>query len=47
MDGSTVKVAGQNAELFNFATDVDSGQRAEIRVMQSMLERKPSLKDNR
>jgi uncharacterized protein (DUF305 family) len=34
--------AGQDAELFNFATDVDSGQRAEIRVMQNMLERKPS-----
>ena len=33
--------AGQDAELFNFTTDVDSGQRAEIRVMQSMLERKP------
>ena len=32
--------AGQDAELFNFATDVDSGQRAEIRIMQSMLERK-------
>jgi uncharacterized protein (DUF305 family) len=32
--------AGQEAELFNFATDVDSGQRAEIRIMQSMLERK-------
>jgi len=31
--------AGQDAELFNFATDVDSGQRAEIRVMESMLER--------
>jgi len=29
--------AGQDAELFNFATDVDSGQRAEIRVMQNML----------
>jgi len=29
--------AGQDAELFNFATDVDSGQRAEIRVMQKML----------
>jgi hypothetical protein len=27
--------------LFNFTTDVDSGQRAEIRIMQSMLERKP------
>lgn len=33
--------AGQDAELFNFASDVDSGQRAEIRIMQSMLERKP------
>lgn len=29
--------AGQDAELFNFATDVDSGQRAEIRIMQDML----------
>ncbi len=29
--------AGQDAELFNFASDVDSGQRAEIRVMQKML----------
>lgn len=34
--------AGQEAELFNFATDVDSGQRAEIRVMQAMLEKLPS-----
>jgi uncharacterized protein (DUF305 family) len=33
--------AGQDAELFNFATDVDSGQRAEIRIMESMLEKKP------
>ena len=33
--------AGQDAEIFNFATDVDSGQRAEIRVMQSMLGEKP------
>ena len=33
--------AGQDAELFNFATDVDSGQRAEIRVMQKMLGEKP------
>lgn len=32
--------AGQDAELFNFATDVDTGQRAEIRVMQKMLEEK-------
>ncbi len=33
--------AGQDAELFNFATDVDTGQRAEIRIMQGMLEEKP------
>jgi uncharacterized protein (DUF305 family) len=31
--------AGQDAELFNFATDVDSGQRAEIRIMKTMLEK--------
>jgi uncharacterized protein (DUF305 family) len=30
--------SGQDAELFTFTTDVDSGQRAEIRIMQSMLE---------
>ena len=29
--------AGQDAELFNFTTDIDSGQRAEIRIMQIML----------
>src|SRR5712692_251145 len=29
--------AGQDAELFNFTTDIDSGQRAEIRIMQNML----------
>ncbi len=29
--------SGQDAELFNFATDVDSGQRAEIKIMQTML----------
>ena len=33
--------AGQDAELFNFATDVDSGQRAEIKIMQNMLGEKP------
>ena len=33
--------AGQDAEMFNFATDVDSGQRAEIRIMQAMLEKNP------
>ena len=32
---------GQDAELFNFVTDVDSGQRAEIRIMQAMLGKKP------
>src|SRR5258708_3558169 len=29
--------AGQDAEVFNFTTDVDSGQRAEIRIMRNML----------
>jgi len=38
--------AGQDAELFNFATDVDSGQRAEIRIMQNMLGEK-SLEEKR
>jgi uncharacterized protein (DUF305 family) len=33
--------AGQDADLFNFATDADNTQRAEIRIMQSMLEKKP------
>lgn len=33
--------AGQDAELFNFTTDVDSGQRAEIKIMQNMLNKKP------
>ena len=33
--------AGQDAELFNFTTDVDTGQRAEIKVMQTMLDEKP------
>jgi uncharacterized protein (DUF305 family) len=37
--------AGQEAEIFHFATDVDSGQRAEIRVMQTMRE-KLSTKEN-
>jgi uncharacterized protein (DUF305 family) len=31
--------AGQDAEVFNFATDVDNGQRAEIRIMESMLKK--------
>jgi uncharacterized protein (DUF305 family) len=30
--------AGQDAEVFNFATDADNTQRAEIRIMQTMLE---------
>ena len=29
--------AGQDAELFNFATDADNSQRAEIRIMQDIL----------
>jgi len=33
--------AGQDADIFNFTTDVDSGQRAEIRIMQNMLDKKP------
>lgn len=31
--------AGQDAELFNFATDADNSQRAEIRIMESMIEK--------
>jgi len=34
--------AGQDAELFTFATDADNSQRAEIRIMQSMLEKESS-----
>ena len=33
--------SGQDAELFNFATDVDSGQRAEIKIMETMLGARP------
>ena len=33
--------SGQDAELFNFATDVDSGQRAEIKSMQTLLNKQP------
>lgn len=32
--------AGQDAELFNFASDVDSGQRAEIATMETLLNKK-------
>ena len=31
--------AGQEAEIFDFATDVDNTQRAEIRIMQGLLEK--------
>ena len=33
--------SGQDAELFNFVTEVDTGQRAEIKIMQTMLGEKP------
>ena len=39
--------AGQDADVFNFATDVDNGQRAEVRVMESMLGRDKSAADKR
>jgi len=34
--------AGQDAEIFDFATDADNSQKAEIKIMQSMLDKKPS-----
>ena len=34
--------AGQDADLFNFATDADNTQRAEIKIMESMLQKKSS-----
>jgi uncharacterized protein (DUF305 family) len=34
--------AGQDAELFNFATDADNTQRAEIKIMENMLKREES-----
>ena len=34
--------AGQDADLFDFATDADNTQRAEIRIMQGILETKIS-----
>src|ERR1700757_1845244 len=34
--------AGQDADLFDFATDADNTQRAEIKIMDSMLERQTS-----
>ena len=38
--------AGQDAELFDFATDADNTQRAEIRIMETML-KKETLEENR
>jgi uncharacterized protein (DUF305 family) len=38
--------AGQDAELFNFATDADNTQRAEIRIMETML-KKDKLEEKR
>ena len=32
--------AGQDADLFDFATDADNTQRAEIKIMQDMLKEK-------
>jgi uncharacterized protein (DUF305 family) len=34
--------AGQDADIFNFATDADNTQRAEIKIMQGMLEKNSS-----
>jgi len=31
--------AGQDAELFDFATDADNTQRAEVRIMETMLQK--------
>jgi uncharacterized protein (DUF305 family) len=42
--------AGQDADLFNFATDADNTQRAEIRIMQGILQKESataSPKENR
>lgn len=36
--------AGQDAELFDFATDADNSQRAEIRIMEDMLEKEQKEK---
>ncbi|WP_058187611.1 DUF305 domain-containing protein [Terracidiphilus gabretensis] len=36
--------AGQDADLFNFATDADNTQRAEINIMQKMLDKNSSVK---
>jgi uncharacterized protein (DUF305 family) len=36
--------AGQDADIFNFATDADNTQRAEIAIMQKMLDKNSSVK---
>lgn len=33
--------SGQDSELFNFATEVDNGQRAEIKIMEALLGERP------
>ncbi len=38
--------AGQDAELFDFATDADNSQRAEIKIMETML-KKRTLEEKR
>ena len=39
--------AGQDADIFNFATDADNTQRAEIRIMQTMLEKEKISEEKR
>jgi len=38
--------AGQDADIFDFATDADNTQRAEIRIMESMLEKNRSIRNH-
>jgi len=38
--------AGQDAEMFNFATDADNTQRAEIKIMQNLLDKKSREKSS-
>jgi uncharacterized protein (DUF305 family) len=37
--------AGQDAEIFDFATDADNTQRAEIGIMQTMLDKQQTMLD--
>lgn len=39
--------AGQDAEIFGFATDVDTGQRAEIKIMQAILDNRFEKEEKR